>query len=294
MLRHAVYGLLMGSADVIPGVSGGTVALIVGIYERLIAAIAGLAGAAAVAVRGDVRAAVREVRAVPWGFLLPLGGGILAALAAGSVVIPVLLDRFAWQTAALFFGLIVGSLSVPWRRIGRPGAPAVATVAVAALAAFAVTGLPVLVSSDPGLPRVFASAAVAICAMILPGVSGAFLLLVLGAYEPTLHAARALDVAYLTVFAAGAALGLGLFSRTLRWLLERRHDATMAALVGLMIGSLRRLWPWGGSEGDLLAPPSGGEALAGAGLCLLGVLLVRGLLAVDRSARSADQPAVDV
>ncbi|HUG84047.1 MAG TPA: DUF368 domain-containing protein [Euzebya sp.] len=277
-------GMAMGTADVIPGVSGGTVALILGIYAKLITAIRSVASALAALARGRPAAAGEHWRAVPWRFVLPLGVGIVAALGVGSVVLPPLLDSYPSQTSAVFFGMILASLAVPWRDAGHPGSDGVglsriALAAVFAVVAFLVMGLPAAaVTHDPPTWRIFASAAVAICAMILPGVSGAFLLLVLGVYESTLDALRNLDLVYVGTFVLGAVVGLGAFSKLLGHLLEHRLGVTMAALTGLMLGALRVLWPWGGLEGDLHAPADVTEALVGVALVGVGFAVVRTLI----------------
>lgn len=267
-------GLLMGGADVIPGVSGGTVALILGIYERLIRAIRNGASALLAAVRLDLGGSRRRFGEVEWRLVLPLAAGVLTALVIGSRVIPPLLEAYREPVYALFFGLILGSVSVPYRRIDVVGRKEVLLVAVAAVAAFVIVGLPPREIADPPLLLVFVLAAVAICAMILPGVSGAFLLLAFGIYRPTLEALSGLNLPYIFVFAAGAALGLGLFSQVLTWLLRRQHDVTMAALVGLMAGSLRALWPWLDDDRGLLAPPDGTALAVAAVLAAVGVIVV--------------------
>jgi putative membrane protein len=241
----------MGGADIIPGVSGGTMALIVGIYTRLIDSLSSgfsmLLSAAR--LRGDD--AARHARAVEWGLVLPLLVGIVTAIGTASFFLPHLLETYPHQMRGLFLGLVAASIAVPWLRIGRMTWRLLVIALLGALVAFFVVGLPLLAEeSDPGMLRVFASASVAICAMILPGVSGAFLLEVLGIYHPTVDALRAaigLDfgaIGYVVVFILGATVGLGLFSKALDWLLHHYHDRTMAALVGLMAGSLRALWPW--------------------------------------------------
>ncbi len=270
----------MGGADVIPGVSGGTVALIVGIYSRLIASIRSAVGIGLAGLRGDRLGARRSTGEVEWLLVLPLGLGIICALGIGSAVIPTLLERYPVQMSALFFGLIVGSLALPWGRSGAAGPTRLVIAGAAAVVAFALVGLPPREVSDPGLVRVFLSAAVAICAMILPGVSGAFLLLVLGLYEHTLDAIKHLDLLYIAVFGAGAVLGLGAFSKLLSYLLDEHHDLTMAALTGLMAGSLRALWPWLTEDRGLLAPPGIGEALAALLIGVVGALAVMALIRV--------------
>src|SRR5690606_1595694 len=208
---HFAEGFLMGGADIIPGVSGGTMALIVGIYRRLIAALSSGFSAVVAALRLDGRAMIGHLRDIEWKLILPLGTGIGTALVLGAHIIPTLIERYPHECLGLFFGLVAGSLAIPWQRIERKTALGIAL----ALAA-----------------------AVAICATILPGVSGAFLLKVLGIYEVSLIAITEADVAYVAVFVLGAAVGLGSFSKLLSFLLERWHDWTMAALVGMMGGSL--------------------------------------------------------
>lgn len=235
----------MGGADVIPGVSGGTMALIVGIYARLIDSISSGFSAVVGALRLDGAALREHLRAVEWGLVLPLGVGIVAAIVIASQFIPALLERHPHEMRGLFFGLVAASIAVPWLRIGRFTGRLFLIAGVAAAAAFFLVGLPVLeATARPGALRIFFSASVAICAMILPGISGAFLLEVMGIYKPTTEAIKNAEVGYVLVFGAGAALGLGLFAKLLDWLLDRHHDVTMAALVGLMAGSLRALWPW--------------------------------------------------
>jgi len=243
----------MGGADIIPGVSGGTVALVVGIYERLVNAISSCFHAVLALLRFNMAEVRLHLARVEWVFFLSLGSGIVSAILIGASFIPHLLETYPLQSKGLFFGLIAASVAIPWSRMGRMNASGYMLATSMALAAFVLTGLAPAVVPEPTLLQVFGAAMIAICAMILPGISGAFLLLVLGMYEPTLKALHERELLYVGVFIAGAATGLGLFSNLLKWLLERQHDRTMAALVGLMIGSLRALWPWQ-SAGTLHAP----------------------------------------
>jgi putative membrane protein len=275
---HFLQGLLMGGADIIPGVSGGTMALIVGIYERLIHSIRSLAGAAVYLLRGRRAEARDRFAEVHWRLVLPLGVGILTALITGARFIPPLLERYPEGSRAIFFGLILGSLAIPWKRIEERLPVHYAIAAGAAIAAFLLTGLPPREVTDPPLLAVFFAAAIAICAMILPGVSGSFLLYVMGIYAATLAAVNARDVAYIAVFAAGAVIGLGSFSRIIDHLLRHRHDVTMAALVGLMAGSLRALWPWQDVDRSILGPPADGSAMTAVALAVLGFAAVTALV----------------
>ncbi len=295
LIGNYVRGLMMGGADVIPGVSGGTVALIVGIYERLIHAIRLGASAMLSGVRLDFAGARRKFAQVEWLLVLPLGAGILTALVIGARVIPPLIEEYPEPVHALFFGLILGSVIVPFRRIQRVGRGEVLLVAVAAVAAFVVVGLPPREIADPALPYVFVAAMVAICAMILPGVSGAFLLFVLGIYATSLDALRSLNLPYVLTFLAGAIVGLGSFARILEWLLVHRHGMTMAALTGLMVGSVRALWPWQAGDRAMLGPPDLASfvvmaTLAGIGFIGVSLLIWYGGRRVERPIRMDPAP----
>lgn len=286
----------MGSADIIPGVSGGTMALIVGIYKNLIQAIGDAVTAALLLVRGRWREAGRQFAALEWSLLLPVVGGILLAITIGSLFIPELLDRYPVACRALFFGLVAGSIVIPWRERRTHYGWHYAVALAGAAVAFLLVGLPRSPdAADPSMLRVGLTAAVAINAMILPGVSGAFLLEVLGLYRTTLEALRALDVLYVATFVFGAALGLGVAAKVLSWLLDRYHDLTMAVLVGLLVGSLRALWPWVGyvthahSDGTTSQVPDPSTLLAPGpdwplafGLILFGFAFVTALAWIGR------------
>lgn len=287
---HYAQGLLMGSADVIPGVSGGTMALIVGIYERLIASIRALASAAVALPREGKRGMMEREREVEWGLILPLGAGILTALVIGARIIPGILERYPVESRAFFFGLIAASVAIPWRRIHQVRGVHYAVAVAGGLAAFVLVGLPPRDIADPTLPAVFGAASIAICAMILPGVSGSFLLFVMGLYTPTLRAVNRLDLVYIAVFGLGAVIGLGVFSKLLDYLLRQHHDVTMAALVGLMVGSLRALWPFMDADRALLGPPDTRSLLVALGIGAIGFAIVTALTRLGTSRLEADIP----
>lgn len=271
----------MGAADSVPGVSGGTMALIVGIYEDLIASIGSGFRALLSVVRLRLPEALDYFRAVHWGLVVPLVFGIGSALVVAARFIPVLLETYPHHMRGLFLGMVAASIAIPWRRIDRVTPRLWLITIVAGVGAFLFSGLPSASGAQPTTLVVFVSAAFAICAMILPGVSGAFLLEVLGMYEPTLRALNDRDIAYVLTFGAGAALGLGSFSLLLKELLARRHDQTMAALVGLMAGALRALWPWQDAARTLSLP--GSDAFTVAGIALAGFLFVAVLERVARN-----------
>ena len=251
-------GFLMGSADVVPGVSGGTIALVFGIYRRLVANIRQASAALGRAVRLDLVAAGRALGRVEWLWLIPLLVGVGLAVITLARVIETLLGEHPARMAAVFFGLVAASSVVAWRLLTTRGPRQVAILAVVGVVVFVALGFGGGEATDPPLWVFLPSGALAICAMILPGVSGSFLLLTVGMYEPVLDAVNDRDLAVLVVFLLGCAVGLALFSSVLHWALETHYNTVMAALVGLMLGSLRVLWPWpDGTDGTSLgAPPT--------------------------------------
>ena len=247
-------GALIGAAEVVPGVSGGTIALVIGLYETLIGSAGHLVSAGRFAVTGHRPRARLELAQVRWGVVLPVGLGMVTAVVVGAWLLEPVLEEHPVGARAVFAGLILASLVVPFRMVGR-WTPRLALLTVAgAVAAFVLTGLPPGSIDDPSLLVVLAAAAVAICALVLPGVSGSFLLLTFGLYESTLGAVNDRDLAYLGAFALGALIGLSLFVKVLQHLLEHHHAPTLAVMTGLMAGSLRALWPWQTDHRQLLAP----------------------------------------
>jgi putative membrane protein len=282
-LLNALRGFLMGSADVVPGVSGGTVALVLGIYERLVRQIRSGAGALSSFVRLRWAEGRERFVAVDWRFLLPLLAGIALAIVSLAALIEHLLDEEPQNTAAAFFGLVAGSIVIAWRLVRSWNAAIVALGAAVAVAAFFLLGLRGDEVADPALGLFLGAGSIAIVAMILPGISGSFILLMLGMYQPVLDAVNDRSADVIVVFAVGAVIGLALFSTLLDRLLRDHHDAVMAALVGLMTGSMRVLWPWPdgadtarlGSPEDPLVPAL--LALTGLALVLtVGIVAIRG------------------
>ena len=233
-----------------PGVSGGTVALVLGIYVDLIDNVRRAAGALGRLVRGDVRGAIDALRRVDWVFVIPLLVGIGAAVVALSGLIEDALHDHAEAMAGLFLGLVVGSIFVAWRLVRSPAPIHVVVALVVGAALFFALGFQSGPVTDPALPVFLGAGAIAICAMILPGISGSFLLLMMGMYAAVLGAVHDRELVQLGVFLLGAVIGLSLFSSLLSWLLDRYADLVLAALIGLMIGSLRVLWPWPNGSGS--------------------------------------------
>ncbi|MBO0609707.1 DUF368 domain-containing protein [Myceligenerans salitolerans] len=280
---NAVRGGLVGAAESVPGISGGTVALVVGLYDHLIDAASQLVHAVRELVTGIFRgrgagAGLRALKEINWALLVPVLIGMVVVLLLSLKLIAPLLESNPVPTRAVFFGMIAVSIAVPLRMMPRRFGPLEAALFLAgAVVAFVLTGLPEAQVGEPELWYVFIGAALAINALVLPGVSGSFLLLVMGLYVPVQQALEARDLGFVGVFLLGAVVGLGSFVKVLRWLLHHRRQGTMAVLAGLMLGSLRSLWPWQSESNELLAPTGSVAgplllALAGAGIVLVAVL----------------------
>ncbi|NNE11168.1 MAG: DUF368 domain-containing protein [Ilumatobacter sp.] len=290
-----VRGFAMGSADIVPGVSGGTVALVLGIYERLIGNIHTGASALKSLLSGDPSSFVDNVRRVEWGWLLSLLAGILVAVVSLSAILEDLLHDHPVRMGALFFGLVAGSLTVAWRLIRSVGTAEIVAIVVVAVVLFLVLGLRADTEVAEGTAELvthawwifFLSGALAICAMILPGISGSFILVMIGMYTEVLGAVNERDVVALGSTAAGCVVGLALFSTLLVWALEHRHDLVMASMVGLMLGSLRVLWPWpAGTSTTELAAPTGDVAIP----VLLAVVGAAVVIGVEMIAVATHEP----
>jgi putative membrane protein len=289
MLTVGAVGLGMGTADLVPAFSGGTVALLTGIYERLVANVRQGARALALLLRGRLRAGGRAIAAIEWRFVLPLLTGILVAIVALAEVLGRLLETHPRQLSAAFLGLVVGAVVVAWGDLRRPDLRSVLIAAGVAALAFVGLGATGGAVADPSLLAFVAAGAVGVCALILPGISGAFLLVLLGMYEHALDAVRDVDVLAAGALVAGALVGLASFSTLLNWLLREHHDLVLAALIGLLAGSTRVLWPWPGTEisDPRLGPPVGAEVPLALVLAIGAGVLV---LAIGHLARRAARP----
>jgi putative membrane protein len=233
--------MLMGAADIVPGVSGGTVAFITGIYDRLLASIRAFdLQCVRLVMRADIKMAWEHVDG---NFLSALLLGIATSILTLAQLVSWLLHTYPVQLWAFFFGLVLASAMVLLRQIDRWNTARVLSLVCGVAIALWVALSPI-VNLDIGLTGVFLSGFIAICAMILPGISGSFILVLLGMYATVLSALKSFDLLFMTVFAAGAVAGLMVFSRFLHWLLQRAHSATMATLTGFLFGSLVVVWPW--------------------------------------------------
>ncbi|MCB9231165.1 MAG: DUF368 domain-containing protein [Bacteroidia bacterium] len=234
-------GLGMGAADVVPGVSGGTIAFISGIYEELINSIKSV----------DHNAVKTLFKQGPVAFWKHINGSFLAALFLGigisilslAKLLSYLMDTYPTLLWGFFFGLIVASAVYVATKIKKWNVTTVVSLVVGIGVAYFITSL--TQTQTPEAPWfVFLSGVIAICAMILPGISGSFLLVILGKYKYIINAVKELDLVTLLTFAAGCFVGLISFSHVLSWLFKKYHDLTVALLTGFMVGSLNKVWPW--------------------------------------------------
>jgi putative membrane protein len=300
VLLSVARGFVMGAADIVPGVSGGTIALIFGIYERLIESIRAGSSALGNLAKLDFAGFKRWMSRVDWLFIVPLGTGILLAVVALASVLEHLLEEQAVLMAALFMGLVGGSIVVAWAMLRNRDTKHVWIAIAVGIFTFVALGLRGGTSEDtvgqvldPQLWAFFLAGAIAICAMILPGISGSFILVLLGMYGPLLNAVTTRDFLALGVFIVGTVIGLALFSQVLYKALKFHHDAVIAALVGLMAGSLRILWPWPkGVESTGLGAPNSDVLLAvliaavGFATVIIVARFAQGLEASDHDASS--------
>ncbi|MDH5716007.1 MAG: DUF368 domain-containing protein [Spirochaetia bacterium] len=248
----AAKGAAMGIADIIPGVSGGTIALISGIYEHLISAIA----------RIDIKHVknmiqlmiffyhkekreknIENIKSIPWNFFLSLLPGVAVGIIVMAGFIKILLKDYTFETYSFFFGLIFFSLTIPYKKMHHHFKEFI-ILAIFAVLMYYLTDNISPAESSHSIIYIFFCGSIAICAMILPGISGAYILLVLGEYDYILTALKEMEVFILLPFIAGIIVGIFSFVRIIKYFLSRHHSLTMASLTGIMAGSLNKLWPF--------------------------------------------------
>ncbi len=280
----------MGAADVVPGVSGGTIAFITGIYDELLGSIKKVGPEAlGVLFRQGFFAFWHFING---SFLLTLGCGIFLSLFTLAKLISWLLVTHPIPVWSFFVGLVLVSVWHMLRQLPGLQITTFVSLVVGAGLAWWISGMTPAHAADPSLPVFFACGAVAVCAMILPGISGSFLLLLMGVYQPVLNAVSTLNFMVLGVLAAGCVIGLLIFSRVLSWLLIHVRSMTFAFLTGLMLGSVNKLWPWKQVDTDTMVNilPQTYEQLTGESaqlaiaipMALLAIIIV---LAVERLAQ---------
>lgn len=273
----------MGAADVIPGVSGGTIAFIMGIYDKFVASLAAInAEAVKLFFSGKFKEFWRHING---GFLLSLVVGIGVSVISLATVMQTLLSDFPIQTWAFFFGLIVASSIFILRGISGWRLREILFLIGGILLGVTICTLSPTQTPD-ALWFIFLSGAIAICAMILPGISGSFILLILGKYQYILGAVSDLvagqniagNLLIIGVFAIGAVVGILSFSKFLHWLLSRWHKQALIILAGFIIGSLVKIWPWNNPEAIAQAELTGSLHIGSAIIiALIGFSLVTGI-----------------
>jgi len=297
LFGNLIRGALIGIVETIPGISGGTVALVVGIYQQLIESASAMIRWGVSLIRGRREDAREYWNHISWRLIIPLGIGMVAAVftVAGPVVD--LVETYPERMRSLFFGMVAASVMVPllmvrddvaYRR-KRLGIRHLLMFLAGIVVAFGVLSLPAASDLEPHWYIVLPAAAIAVSALVLPGLSGSLVLLTLGLYEPTLRAVEALDFGYLLVFGAGMLVGLVVIVQILKWLLEHHHATTLIILSGVMIGALRALWPYQNDDG-VLQPIGDGLGL-NIVLAIIGAAVVIAMVIADRKmSRRAPQP----
>lgn len=237
----SVKGIAMGAADVVPGVSGGTIAFITGIYEELINSIKSVSPSSLRLIfKGEFRTFWETING---NFLLSLITGIFLSILSLARVIKYLLETYPVLVWSFFFGLIVASAIFVARYVGKWNAGVVLSAVTGLVVAWTITMM-TPAEANTTWWFIFLSGAIAICAMILPGISGSFILVLLGMYKFILDAVGSFNIPVIALFLAGAVFGIISFSNVLSWLLRKYHDLTIALLAGFMAGSLNKIWPW--------------------------------------------------
>ena len=240
-LKVTFKGMAMGAADVVPGVSGGTIAFISGIYEELISTISGVNPALFITWKEEGFAAMWKK--LNGNFIIALFTGILISIFTLMRLANYLLETHPVLIWSFFFGLVIASIWFVAKQIPKWNFKVILALLIGAAVAFYIVSLPAL-SPNSSYLFLFFAGAVAVCAMILPGISGAFILVLLGAYKSVTEAAHDFDIKTLGIIGLGAIFGLLTFSKVLKWLFVHYSSITLAVLTGFIAGSLNKIWPW--------------------------------------------------
>ena len=289
----------MGIADVVPGVSGGTIALVLGIYEQLLESISNCALSLGKILKGDFAGFIQQLKKVNFFFLIPVIAGMFVTIISVSGPMVDLLEEHPEPMSGLFFGLVAASAFIAFSLINYWNFQKIIFSLATAIIFFALLGFRSSAFKDPSLWVFFLSGFVAICAWILPGVSGAFLLLVMGNYASVLTAIDNQDFEKLSMLSFGAIIGLAVFSTLLKFLLDKHRDIVLSCLIGLMLGSSRVLWPWPNGVGVI--NEDGNEILSGTNVdwpnsnnfltpLLLGFLAFGLVLIIDSVSKRSTKP----
>lgn len=239
-IKIFLRGFLMGTSDIMPGISGGTIALITGIYDKLIRSISNIKLMFfKPLLKGNFGQFKKELcEEIDFAFFIPLGLGMVLAVILMANVINYLLGNYAGYTYSFFAGLIIASIYILYKQLDAFNIKAILVSAIFAVLAYIFVGLNPMQAAH-SLPVLFVSGFIAICAMLLPGISGSSLLLLLGQYEYMIDAIHKIAVVDLIVFIAGAVVGFMTMSRVIKYMLEHHKQLTVATLIGIMLGSMR-------------------------------------------------------
>lgn len=308
LIGNLIRGALMGAAETVPGISGGTVALVVGIYQQIIDSAGSVISAVRVLITGPDRleGAKADLRHVYWGVIIPVLVGMVLALFTVAGPMVHLMETYPVRMRALFFGMVLASVAVPVRMLlrdlelrrlsARAKGEDVSHLsvrpkhaifgAIAAVAAFLLVSLPPT-TSEPSAWVLIPAAMAAVSALVLPGLSGSFILLTFGLYESTMRAVSELDLGYISLFMVGILIGMVVVVKALQWLLQHHHTSTLAVLTGVMLGGLRTLWPWQDAARHLSGP--GNDLWVCLGLAAVGFGAISLLVWIDaRATRKQD------
>ena len=244
LIDFFLKGFAIGSVDVIPGISGGTVALMLGIYEKIINSIFNIEFGIINFILQKREKSLEHFKKLNWKFIIGLILGIITALFIGANLISILLEKWPNELKSLFLGLILGSIIVPWLQIKKKNFLIYAILLISISLSFLVFSISYATKTNPQLLLIMVAGFLSVSAMILPGISGAFILLLLGMYESTLDAVKNGNFSYLFFFLLGGITGLIILIPILKWLLKKSRDKILIILVGLMLGSSIHLWPW--------------------------------------------------
>lgn len=292
VLWNIIRGGLIGMAELVPGISGGTVALVIGMYERALHNGEKLIDLIKVAIKDRSRLK-SAVAGIDWWFLGAVGVGMVTAVFSLSTVLSNFVENHPEVSRGLFLGMVAVSILVPIGMMdGRDTKkrlplliPLFLVCAVISFFGTSVTSAP---QENPSLIIIFIAAAIAVCALVLPGVSGSFLLLAVGLYAPIMSSLSNREWDVIGVFIIGALTGIVLFVKILSYIMEHHRTITLTAMAGLMLGSLRALWPWQDSDANLLSPS--GETWPVITAIIIGAVVVALVMFIERvtSTRTLD------
>jgi putative membrane protein len=300
--NNLLRGIAMGIADVVPGVSGGTIALVLGIYEQLLENISNCALSFGKILKGDFSGFTQQLKKVNFFFLIPVIAGMFVTIVSVSGPMVDLLEEHPEPMSGLFFGLVTASAFITFSLINSWNVQKIIFSLATAIIFFALLGIRSSAFENPSSWVFFISGFVAICAWILPGVSGAFLLLIMGNYASVLTAIDNQDFEKLSMLSLGATIGLAVFSTLLKFFLDKHRDIVLSCLIGLMIGSSRVLWPWPNGVGVI--NEDGNEMLSGTNVdwpnsnnfltpLLLGFLAFGIVLIIDSVSKRSTKPKIN-